>query len=197
MEFKFIDLFAGIGGFRIALENVGAKCVFSSEIDKYASDTYQNNFGEFPAGDIFKINSNDIPEHQILCAGFPCQPFSTAGKRLGFDDDRGILFFQIARILRDKQPISFILENVPGLVNHDNGNTLKVILETLNELGYNVSWKLLNAKDYNIPQNRNRWYCVGIHKSINIDTFDSIFPNKQKLKNTLKDIIETKNTKKT
>ncbi|MEZ7741028.1 DNA cytosine methyltransferase [Gemella sanguinis] len=187
---RFIDLFAGIGGFRLALENNNAQCVFSSEIDKFARETYKMNFGEYPSGDIFEIESEDIPNHDILCAGFPCQPFSIAGKRLGFEDARGTLFFEVARIIKDKRPKAFILENVAGLVNHDNGKTLATILSILEELNYSFNWKLINAKDYGIPQNRNRWYCVGFDRQIGINDIEAIFPNKRKLEITLRDIIE-------
>ncbi|MBU0278743.1 MULTISPECIES: DNA cytosine methyltransferase [unclassified Gemella] len=189
MKIKFIDLFAGIGGFRLALEKNGGTCVFSSEIDKFASETYFNNFGEFPSGDIFKIKDDEIPNHNILCAGFPCQPFSLAGKRLGFNDVRGTLFFEVARILKSKKPEAFILENVAGIVSHDNEKTLETIENILTELGYKFSWKLLNAKNYGIPQNRNRWYCVGVRNEFAID-IDSVFPEKIKLSKTLKNIIE-------
>ena len=187
----FIDLFAGLGGFRIALENNNCKCVFSSEIDKYARETYKDNFNEEPSGDITKILSKDIPDHDILCAGFPCQPFSIAGKRLGFEDARGTLFFEVARIIKDKKPKAFILENVAGIESHDDGNTLKVIISILEELGYSVIWKMLNAKDYGVPQNRNRWYCVGVKKSITDKISDKdIFPSKVDLDIFLKDLID-------
>jgi DNA (cytosine-5)-methyltransferase 1 len=189
---KFIDLFAGIGGFRIALEAIGAKCVFSSEIDKYAKETYKVNFGEEPFGDIFEIKSDNIPDHDILCAGFPCQPFSIAGRRLGFDDARGTLFFQIARIINDKHPKAFILENVAGIVSHDNGNTIKVIENTLNELGYTYKCRLMNAKDYGVPQNRNRWYCVGVNTKLykEID-LEKVFPKKIQLEATIADLLDS------
>lgn len=190
-KIKFIDLFAGLGGFRIALENNGGKCVFSSEIDKYARETYKNNFGEEPSGDIIKIKSEMIPDHDILCAGFPCQPFSIAGKRLGFEDARGTLFFEVARILRDKRPKAFILENVAGIVSHDDGNTLNTIISILEELEYSIVWSVLNAKDYGVPQNRNRWYCVGVDNRLfrNISEKD-IFPKKTKLTTFISDFIE-------
>jgi len=159
---KFIDLFSGIGGFRLAFESVGAVCVFSAEIDKQACATYQKNFGENPFCDVTKLKASALPSFDILCAGFPCQPFSLAGKRRGFNDTRGTLFFDIERILQTKQPKAFILENVKGLINHDKGNTLKVILKTLREkLNYNVFSKVLNSKDYALPQNRERIYIIG------------------------------------
>lgn len=197
-KITFIDLFAGIGGFRIAFENQGCKCVFSSEIDKYACETYKDNFGEYPSGDITKISSEDIPDFGILCAGFPCQPFSIGGLRLGFEDSRGTLFFEVARILKDKKPSCFILENVKGLVNHDNGNTLRVIENTLNEIGYDFSYKVLNALEYGVPQNRERWYCIGFKKELNISFDESVnnskrvfkFPEPRKLDFFVEDVIE-------
>lgn len=166
---KFIDLFCGLGGFRVALEKQHCNCVFSSDIDKSVSQVYKNNFGEYPSGDITKIDSKRIPDFDILCAGFPCQSFSIAGKRLGFEDSRGTMFFEVARILKEKHPKAFILENVKGLTNHDNGKTLITILDILNTLGYKYIHKVINAKDIGIPQNRERWYCVGIRKDINIE----------------------------
>ena len=133
---KFIDLFCGIGGFRIGLQNQGCQCVFSSDIDINVQKTYKENFYEKPFGDIKKIDVKDIPDHDILCAGFPCQSFSIAGKRLGFEDTRGTMFFEIARIVKEKKPLALFLENVKGLTNHDNGKTLQTILNILNELGY-------------------------------------------------------------
>ncbi len=191
MNFKFIDLFCGMGGFRIAFEKLGGKCVFSSDIDKYAQETYFINFGDIPHGDITKIDAKDIPEHDILCAGFPCQAFSIAGKRLGFEDTRGTLFFDVARILKEKKPKAFILENVRGLVNHDGGKTLEVILSTLKEIGYSYKYAILNAKDYNVPQNRERWYCIGVRSDLGLDIEKFSFPEKKELTNVLSKIIET------
>lgn len=162
----FIDLFCGMGGFRIAFEQNGCECVFSSDIDKYARETYLMNFDEYPEGDITKIASSDIPDFDILCAGFPCQPFSTAGRRLGFEDTRGTLFFEVARIINDKKPKAFFLENVSGLTNHDNGKTVTVIINTLKELSYRVFAKVVNAKNHGVPQNRDRWYCIGFREDI-------------------------------
>ncbi|MDX9744736.1 MAG: DNA cytosine methyltransferase [Arcobacteraceae bacterium] len=190
MSFNFIDLFSGMGGFRIAFEKQGGKCVFSSDIDKYAKETYFMNFGEIPYGDITKIDEKDIPDHDILCAGFPCQAFSIAGKRLGFEDTRGTLFFDVARILKEKKPKAFILENVRGLINHDGGKTLEVILSTLKELGYSYKYALLNAKDYNVPQNRERWYCIGVRSDLGLDINEFTFPEKKELTNVLSNIIE-------
>ena len=177
-DITFIDLFSGLGGFRLALENLGAKCLFSSDID------------DNPSGDITEISSEDIPYHDILCAGFPCQPFSIAGRRLGFEDVRGTLFFEVARILNDKQPKSFILENVKGIVNHDSGRTLTKILEILDEIGYDYKYEVLNAKNYNVPQNRERWYCVGFRKDLGIAIKNFTFPEGEELTIDLLDIIE-------
>jgi DNA (cytosine-5)-methyltransferase 1 len=183
-------LFCGLGGFRLAFEKAGGKCVFSSDIDEPVQKTYAMNFGEMPYGDITKIEAKDIPDHDILCAGFPCQPFSTAGRRLGFEDTRGTLFFEVARILKEKKPLGFILENVKGLTNHDGGHTLEVILNTLDEIGYNYKYAVLNAKEYNVPQNRERWYCVGLRKDYKSNISDFEFPRKEELTVKLSDIIE-------
>ncbi len=152
----FIDLFAGIGGFRIAFSNEGFQCVFSSEINKHCQEVYLNNYNELPYGDITKINPQDIPDFDILTGGFPCQPFSICGRRKGFEDTRGTLFFNICNIIKEKQPKVVVLENVKHLIHHDNGNTFKVIIESLEDLGYNTQYKILNAKDFGVPQNRER-----------------------------------------
>jgi DNA (cytosine-5)-methyltransferase 1 len=171
-KMKFIDLFCGIGGFRVAFEDackenkVKAECVFSSDIDKFAQDSYEANFGERPSGDITKVHENDIPDHDVLFAGFPCQPFSIIGQRGGFDDTRGTLFFDIARILKHKRPKAFILENVKQLAGHDKGKTLATILNTLKDLGYDVHAKVLNALDYGLPHRRERIVIVGHRESI-------------------------------
>lgn len=162
-DFKFIDLFAGIGGFRIALQNVGGKCVFSSEWDTQAQKTYFANYGEIPFGDITKRSTKSyIPDDfDVLCAGFPCQPFSISGKQKGFGDTRGTLFFDICEIISEKQPKVVFLENVKHLVHHDGGNTLNTIISKLEELGYKVAWKVLNGADFGIPQNRERIIIIG------------------------------------
>jgi DNA (cytosine-5)-methyltransferase 1 len=183
---RIIDLFSGIGGFRIAFESLGCTCVFSSDIDQWANETYFINFGEYPKGDITKIDSEEIPDHDILCAGFPCQPFSLAGRRLGFSDTRGTLFFEIERILKDKNPKAFLLENVRGLVNHDNGNTFKTIKTSLTDLGYNVFHRVLNTKDYGIPQNRERIFLVGFKDKVNFE-----FPKPVKQRLLISSILET------
>lgn len=191
-DFTFIDLFAGIGGFRIAMQNLNGKCVFSSEIDKYAKKTYELNFGEVPFGDITKIDEKDIPEHDVLCAGFPCQAFSIAGKRKGFEETRGTLFFDIARIIKEKKPKAFFLENVKGLRNHDKGKTLKTILEVLrNDLDYYVPEpEIINAKDFRVPQKRERIYIVGFRKDLNVYEFK--YPEPTNSKSKFADIKEEK-----
>ncbi|WP_430426453.1 DNA cytosine methyltransferase [Maribacter litoralis] len=172
-KFKFIDLFAGIGGFRLALQNLKGNCVFSSEWDKYSQQTYELNFGDKPHGDITEINEKEIPEHDFLCAGFPCQAFSIAGKKGGFEDTRGTLFFDVARIIKEKQPKVFFLENVKGLRIHDKGRTLQTILKVLRQdLEYYVpDPEIINAKDYGVPQNRERIFIVGFRKDLNVDEF--------------------------
>lgn len=164
-DFTFIDLFAGIGGTRIAFTKAGGECVFSSEWDKDSQKTYQANFGEIPHGDITKIEADDIPDFDVLVAGFPCQPFSSIGKREGFKHiTQGTLFYDITRIIDAKKPIAFLLENVPGITTHDNKNTFKVILESLDKLGYEVFHEILNAKDFGVPQIRKRIYIVGFRR---------------------------------
>lgn len=163
-DFTFIDLFAGIGGIRIPFQELGGKCVFTSEWDKYAQETYCANFGEMPDGDITKIEAKVIPDFDVLLGGFPCQPFSQAGLKKGFADTRGTLFFEIERIIREKRPKAFLLENVKQLRGHDKGKTLKVILEHLDVLNYCVSTEVLRARDFGIPQNRERIYIVGLSK---------------------------------
>lgn len=191
---RFIDLFAGIGGFRIAFENAGNDCVFSSEWDKFSQQTYFENHGEIPFGDITQINENDVPDHDILTAGFPCQPFSTIGKREGFSHPtQGTLFFDIVRIVEKHRPSSFLLENVPGLKSHDSGNTLKTIIETLEEeLEYKVYTAVLNSADFGVPQIRKRLYLVGFTNEI-IDNprFNFNFPEPTNEVVGIGDFIET------
>ncbi|MFM2268203.1 MAG: hypothetical protein RL757_1644 [Bacteroidota bacterium] len=181
--FTFIDLFAGIGGFRIAMQNLGGKCVFSSEIDVNAQKSYHANFGEIPHGDITKIDENSVPDHDVLCGGFPCQAFSIAGRKGGFNDTRGTLFFDVARIIKAKQPKAFFLENVKGLVGHDKGKTLSTILSVLREdLNYFVpNPTVINAKNFGVPQNRERIFIVGFRKDLNISEFDYPEPTNQKV----------------
>lgn len=183
--FRFIDLFAGIGGIRIPFEELGGKCVFTSEWDESAQRMYIANFGDNPCGDITKIKSEEIPEHDILLAGFPCQPFSIIGKGLGFADTRGTLFFEIERILKDKQPAVFLLENVKRLVSHNEGRTFKEILFKLNNLNYNVHWKVLNALDYGLPQKRERVIIVGFKQN-----YPFCFPEPTKNRIKLSEILE-------
>lgn len=179
-KFTFIDLFAGIGGFRIAFQNLGGKCVYSSEFDAKAQESYLANYGEMPFGDITKESTKSyIPkEFDILCGGFPCQAFSLAGHRLGFKDEtRGTLFFEIEDILRKHQPKAFFLENVKGLAIHDRGRTLKTILEHLDDAGYDVvPPQILNAMDYGVPQHRERIYIIGFRKDLGINVADFHYP---------------------
>lgn len=185
-NFTFIDLFAGIGGMRLGFESVGGRCVFSSEIDKSACDTYEENFGERPAGDITKINAADIPDFDILLAGFPCQAFSIIGKREGFENETcGTLFFDIERILKFKKPKAFLLENVKNLKSHDGGKTFKIIYEHLNALGYNVYAQILNSLDYGLPQKRERIFIAGFLENIFFE-----FPQPVAKRLTLENILE-------
>jgi DNA (cytosine-5)-methyltransferase 1 len=163
-SYKFIDLFAGIGGIRLGFKQVfkdKSSFIFASEIDKFAQTTYASNYGHLPSGDITQIEPKEIPKFDILLAGFPCQPFSNAGLKKGFEDTRGTLFFDIARIIKYHQPKVVFLENVKGFKNHDKGNTFKVVKETLEEQGYKVFAKVLNAKHFGVPQNRERIYIIG------------------------------------
>ena len=179
-KFTFIDLFAGIGGFRIAMQNLGGKCVYSSEFDAKAQESYLANYGEMPFGDITKESTKSyIPKSfDILCGGFPCQAFSLAGRRLGFKDEtRGTLFFEIEDILRKHQPKAFFLENVKGLAIHDKGRTLKTILKHLDDAGYDVvPPQILNAMDYGVPQHRERIYIIGFRKDLHINVADFVYP---------------------
>lgn len=161
MAITFIDLFCGIGGIRLGMESQGFNCIMSSDINTECQKTYKANFNETPQGDIKLIDEKNVPDHNILCAGFPCQPFSISGKQKGFDDTRGTLFFEICRIINAKKPQIVFLENVKHLVYHDHGKTLDTILNNLKELGYNVSWRVLNGSDYGVPQNRERIIIIG------------------------------------
>lgn len=193
-NFSFIDLFAGIGGFRIALQNLGGKCIFSSEWEKEAQKTYFTNYGEFPFGDITLLETKQIipSNFDILCAGFPCQAFSIAGKRGGFEDTRGTLFFDVAEIIKEKRPKAIFLENVKGLRNHDKGKTLATILNVLrNDLGYFVpDPEIINAKNFGVPQNRERIYIVGFRDIQDIKSFS--YPSSQENKLVFGDIKEEK-----
>lgn len=162
----FIDLFAGLGGFRLALESLGARCVYSSEWDKQAQIVYEENFGERPNGDITQVDEKSIPDHDICCAGFPCQAFSISGKMRGFEDSRGTLFFDVARIVKEKNPKVVFMENVRNFARHDGGRTLKVVQSTMEGLGYFFYWKVLSARDYGVPQKRERVYMVCFRKDL-------------------------------
>ena len=170
-QIRFIDLFAGLGGFRIALEAEGGKCVFSSEIEKNARYVYEANFFESPSGDITEIDAASIPDHHVLCAGFPCQPFSVCGKQHGFNETRGTLFFEIERIIRAKRPAVIFLENVANLLKHDNSRTFAVILKTLENCGYTVFYEVLNASFYGIPTSRKRVYIVAFRVDMGVKEF--------------------------
>jgi DNA (cytosine-5)-methyltransferase 1 len=191
-KFKFIDLFAGIGGFRLAMQNLGGKCIFTSEWDKEAQRTYRANFGEVPFGDITKEQTkNFIPDgFDVLCAGFPCQAFSIAGKRGGFEDTRGTLFFDVAEIIKQKKPKAIFLENVKGLRNHDKGKTLATILNVLREdLDYYVPEpQIMNAKNFGVPQNRERIFIVGFRKDLGITQFK--YPEAVDDNPVLEDVLE-------
>lgn len=187
-SFSFIDLFAGIGGVRLGFESAGGRCVFSSEFDENACKTYEANFGEHPSGDITRIDAKDIPDFDILLGGFPCQAFSIIGKKEGFENETcGTLFFEIERILKEKMPKAFMLENVRNLTAHDKGNTFKIIRTHLEALGYSVYAKVLNALDYGVPQKRERIIIVGFQDNILFSFPDPIPVSQRK---TLNDILE-------
>lgn len=184
--FTFIDLFAGIGGMRLGAEACGGHCVFTSEFDKYAQDTYLKNFGELPFGDITTISEKDIPDHDMLLAGFPCQPFSYAGRCEGFEDKtRGTLFFDVLRLIDAKKPKAVLLENVKGFKSHEGGQTMAIAIKALNEAGYKTNWKIINSHHFGVPQKRERWYCLATLKDINYE-----FPIGKKHGTTLRDIMD-------
>lgn len=186
-NYTFIDLFAGLGGFRIALESLGAKCVYSNEWDKPVQQVYANNFGDIPEDDITKVDEKNIPEHDILCAGFPCQAFSISGKQRGFEDSRGTLFFDVARIVKEKKPKIVFMENVKNFATHDNGHTLEVVKATMEQLGYKFYQKVLNAVDYGVPQKRERIYMVCFRNDLNINSFS--YPKPFKLTKHVEDFL--------
>ena len=183
----FIDLFAGLGGFRLALESLGATCVYSNEWDKPVQNVYKENFGDLPEGDITKVDEHTIPDHAILCAGFPCQAFSISGKQRGFEDSRGTLFFDVARIIRQKHPKIVFMENVKNFASHDGGKTLAVVKATMEELGYTFYQKVLNAVNYGVPQKRERIYMVCFRNDLNINEFN--YPKGFKLKKHVEDFL--------
>lgn len=195
MTYKFIDLFAGIGGFHLAFHNLGAECVFASEWDELARKTYEVNFKSISpnlfleerfAGDITKVNKSEIPDFDILCGGFPCQPFSQAGYKLGFDDARGTLFFDIAEILQVKRPKAYFIENVRGLFKHDNGKTFQVISNTLTkDLGYSLHYGIVRASDHGLPQHRPRLFMVGFKDP----QVPFTFPFKRELQFEMSDVM--------
>jgi len=195
MTITFVDLFAGIGGFHLSLSNLGAECVFASEKDKFAIQTYEENFGKgsIQNKDITKLDIDKMPNFDILCAGFPCQPFSIAGLHKGFDDDRGNMFFTLYNIIKNKQPKAYFLENVKNLKTHDKGNTYKVITDHLiNKLEYSMNTFTVKTSDYGLPQMRQRIFMIGFRKDIE-DTFKE--PNKVPLKFTMSDVFEGNCTK--
>lgn len=184
---KFIDLFAGLGGFRLALESLGAECVYSNEWDIPAQEVYYDNFGDVPEGDITKVDEKTIPDHNILCAGFPCQAFSISGKQRGFEDSRGTLFFDVARIVKEKKPKIVFMENVKNFATHDGGKTLEVVKATMENLGYNFNQRVLNSVDYGVPQKRERIYMVCFRNDIEIRDF--IFPKAVELTKHVEDFL--------
>lgn len=183
----FIDLFAGLGGFRIALESLGAKCVYSSELDEHVKKVYAQNFGDVPEGDITKVDENTIPDHDILCAGFPCQAFSISGKQQGFKDSRGTLFFDVTRIVKAKKPKVIFMENVKNFATHNNGRTLAMAKATIEELGYQFYQKVLNAVDYGIPQKRERIYMICFRNDLQVNSF--VYPKPFKLTRHVEDFL--------
>ena len=188
-DYTFIDLFAGLGGFRLSLESLGARCVYSSEWDEPVRKVYEMNFEDKPHGDITKINEKDIPEHDILCAGFPCQAFSISGKQLGFEDSRGTLFFDVARIVKEKKPKVVFMENVKNFASHDSGNTLNVVRKIMEEMGYTFYFKILNSVNFGIPQKRERIYMVCFRNDLSIKNFN--FPKSIKLEKYVEDYLIT------
>lgn len=186
-DYTFIDLFAGLGGFRIALESLGAKCVYSNEWEVHVKKVYEENFGDLPDDDITKVDENTIPDHDILCAGFPCQPFSISGKQHGFEDSRGTLFFDVARITKAKRPKVVFMENVKNFATHDNGKTLEIVKGTMEELGYTFYQKVLNAVNYGIPQKRERIYMVCFRNDLEVNDFT--YPKPFKLTRHVEDFL--------
>ena len=191
-KIKFIDLFAGIGGFRLALESFGAKCAFSCEINKYSCLTYEKNFGDNPYSDIRKIKPAEIPKHDILCAGFPCQAFSISGKQKGLNDLRSDVIFSLFKIIEYQQPAILLLENVANLLKHDKGKTFAFIVKQLENLNYQVKYKILDANNYQLPQSRKRLFFVAFNKNVYLSPVNFSFPAPLSKKKTVKDILENK-----
>lgn len=186
-DYTFIDLFAGLGGFRLGLQSLGARCVYSNEWNKAAQAVYFYNFKDIPEGDITKVDEHDIPDHDILCAGFPCQAFSISGKKLGFNDARGTLFFDIARIVKEKRPKVVFMENVKNFATHDGGRTLAVVKSTMEELGYDFHYRVLNPVHYDIPQKRERIFMVCFRNDVDCSEFK--FPEKRGLSRHVEDFL--------
>jgi DNA (cytosine-5)-methyltransferase 1 len=216
MTFNYVSLFSGIGGFEQALNKLGGTCVMASEIDKYANQAYEILYGHPTVGDVTKVAAEDVPDHDLLVGGFPCQAFSVAGKRLGFEEARGTLFFEIARIAKVKQPKAMLLENVKGLVGHDGGKTLDTIIQTLAEIGYTVDFEVMNSKYFGVPQNRERIFIVAVRndliepsewnvgkrsdvvakgkrriKELSVKTFNFDWPAQDQVTVRLRDILES------
>jgi DNA (cytosine-5)-methyltransferase 1 len=191
-KWTFIDLFAGIGGFHLALESLGGDCVFASEFDKHAQSTYAANFGFTPQGDITKIDEKDIPTHDVLCAGFPCQAFSVSGKQLGFQDTRGTLFFDVARIVNHHKPKVVFLENVKNFARHDDGKTMKIVLKTMKELGYQTYHHIIKSSEHGVPQARERVYLVCLRNDLDKEKKFTFPINKPLKPITVKSILESK-----
>lgn len=185
--YTFIDLFAGLGGFRLALESLGAECVYSSEWDEPVRKVYSDNFDEIPDGDITQVDEKNIPDHDILCAGFPCQAFSISGKQNGFEDSRGTLFFDVARIVKEKQPKVVFMENVKNFASHDGGKTLEVVRATMENIGYTFFYKVLSAVDFGIPQKRERIYMVCFRNDLNVASFN--YPKPFELQKHVEDFL--------
>ena len=185
--YTFIDLFAGLGGFRLALESLGAECVYSSEWDEPVRKVYSDNFDEIPDGDITQVDEKNIPDHDILCAGFPSQAFSISGKQNGFEDSRGTLFFDVARIVKEKQPKVVFMENVKNFASHDGGKTLDVVRATMENLGYTFFYKVLSAVDFGIPQKRERIYMVCFRNDLNVASFN--YPKPFELQKHVEDFL--------
>ena len=185
--YTFIDLFAGLGCFRLALESLGAKCVYSSEWDEPVRKVYSDNFADIPDGDITQVDEKSVPDHDILCAGFPCQAFSISGKQHGFEDSRGTLFFDVARIVKEKQPKVVFMENVKNFASHDGGKTLEVVRATMEDLGYTFFYKVLSAVDFGIPQKRERIYMVCFRNDLNVASFN--YPEPFELQKHVEDFL--------